>query len=644
MENKKNLMEEISMKREQNGINVQIGVPFPLGVRKKGDTLYFSVYIPNIKECTIHLYKTVTKKEFASIHLDEKYKTGGVFSVSVKGITEDEFLYMYEYNGKENIDTYAVYINGRERWGKRGSEGESGVKAAFRTKEFDWENDRLLRIPYSESIFYRLHVRGFTKHRSSGVTARGTFLGIEEKLPYLKGLGITAIELMPAYEFNEIISEDESRKSEDLRFINYTEGKKEKVKLNYWGYAKECNYFAPKASYAADTKYPELELKHLVREAHKNGIEVIFEFCFQPEINKNAILDCLRYWVLEYHADGFKLNDNVVPLILTATDPLLSEVKLIAAQWDTRDIYYSDEKPLYENLAESNDGFLIDVRRFLKSDEGQISAFTERFKEKPPKHNMIHYIANHNGFTLMDAYSYDIKHNEKNGENNRDGTEFNYSWNCGVEGKTRRKKILELRRKQVKNAFLTLVLCQGTPLILAGDEFGNSQNGNNNAYCQDNDTGWLDWNLVETNKEIFEFLKKVIMIRREHPILRMKEPLEMRDYASCGYPDLSFHGTKAWYPDFSNYSRVIGIMLCGKYAETEDGLKDDYFYFAFNMHWEPHEFDLPKLPDDRNWRILIDTGAGQGKEINLDTGVKDNILNQRKYTVNPRTIIVFTGK
>lgn len=598
---------------------IKKGKPFPLGVSKIQDKIQFAISLPNVKECRLHLYKKGVKER--TIVLDRSYQIGSIFSVMLEKFPYKEFEYDYEVNGKKVLDPYSRRIIGREQWGKKVEEETLRSGASF--KEFDWEEDTLLNIPYEDMILYQIHVRGFTKHISSKVKKKGTYEGMIEKIPYLKELGINALLLMPMYEFDEVIKE-EIKKELDLPYLNYQyqdkkskskelDKKEEKIedkqipKINYWGYSREPYYFAPKASYAANTKNPVESFKSLVKELHKNGIELILELYFYPKTNQNLILDCLRYWVLEYHIDGFLVNDDVVPTTFLATDPLLCSVKLLSTNWNQDMIYEEQTIPEQKKIAEYNDGFMVNVRRFLKGDEGQVGTCANYIKRNPKGYGVINYITKINGFTLADLVSYDVKHNEGNGENGVDGTNYNYSWNCGIEGKTRKQTVINLRKKQMKNAMVFLMISQGTPMILSGDEFCNSANGNNNPYCQDNSTSWLNWNQLVHQKEMFSFVKELISIRKKHSSFHKKKELRGTDYISCGYPDISFHGTKSWYPDFSNYSRVLGILLCGLY-EKKETQPDAFFYIAINMHWESHEFDLPKLPKGLEWELIVYTG------------------------------------
>lgn len=594
---------------------IKKGKPFPLGVSNIQDNIQFAISLPNVKECSLHLYQKGVKEK--TIVLDRSYQIGSIFSVILEKFPYKEFAYYYEVDGKKVLDPYSRRIIGREQWGKRVE--EETIRSGVSFEEFDWEEDTLLNIPYEDTILYQVHVRGFTKHVSSKVKKKGTYEGIIEKIPYLKELGINALLVMPTYEFDEVIKEE--RKEElNLPYLNYMyEDKKNKskeskkieekqvAKINYWGYSREPYYFAPKTSYAANKKNPVESFKSLVKELHKNGIELILEFYFYPKTNQNLMLDCLRYWVLEYHVDGFRINDDVVPTTFLATDPLLSSVKLLSTNWNQDMIYEEQTVPEQKKIAEFNDGFMVNVRRFLKGDEGQVGAFTNYIKRNPKGYGVINYITKINGFTLSDLVSYDVKHNEANGENGADGTDYNYSWNCGIEGKTRKQTIINLRKKQMKNAMVFLMISQGTPMLLSGDEFCHSANGNNNPYCQDNAISWLNWNQLTHQKEMFSFVKKLISIRKKHSSFHKKKELVGTDYISCGYPDISFHGTKSWYPDFSNYSRVLGILLCGLY-EKNGTQPDAFFYIAINMHWEPHEFNLPKLPKELEWELLVYTG------------------------------------
>ena len=420
------------------------------------------------------------------------------------------------------------------------------MRCRFPEETYDWEMDQPLKHPYDETILYRLHVRGFTRHTSSGTGERGTFRALTEKIPYLKELGITAVELMMPNEFQEVMMEDGADGNP------YATGTPT-GRLNYWGYG--AGYlFAPKASYTSGKeKEPEREFKDLVKEFHKNDIEVLVELYFTGEESAALAQEAVRFWVYEYHVDGVHLS-GFAPTELLASDPLLADTKLLAGSWDGVRVPKTAAAPKLRerrwHLGEYNEGFLIDMRRVLKGDEDQVGRLIYQTRRNPDAYGVINYMAATNGFTMMDMVSCEQKHNEANGENNRDGSDYNYTWNCGVEGTTRKKKIVQMRKKQLRNAFLLLFLSQGTPMFLAGDEFGNSQNGNNNAYCQDNEISWLNWHQLETNRDIYEFVKYMIAFRKAHPVFHLPVEPKNIDYLVCGHPDVSYHGVKTWCPEF----------------------------------------------------------------------------------------------
>ena len=623
----------------------------PLGVHRMGKRQWqFSVAMEHGKETSLELFRTGDKTCSYSLVLGKEYLVGGVFSV-ILTLPQDISEYCYKTNGEKMLDPYAIQLTGREQFGESNANREVHCLITENIRHIS----EPLSVPFHELILYRLHVRGFTKHSSSKVKNPGTFKGIEEKIPYMKQLGINGVVLLPCYEFDERMDEEELGKYRS-NFLDYTKPITEKQdkeqewpKINFWGYTKRANYFAPKASYAANPLQPISEMKQMVKKLHDNGIAVFMEMFFSEGTNQTLILECLRYWVRMFAIDGFKINTEVVNGTLIAQDPYLSRTKFLATYWNTGEFYHQYEKINEKILAEYNDGFMVDCRRFLKSDEGQVNGFVNRMRKNPSQQTVINYITNTNGFTLMDLVSYDIKHNEANGEQGMDGTEYNYSWNCGWEGPTRKKQIAQLRLRQIKNALSFLLLSQGVPMLLAGDEFGNTQKGNNNAYCQDNEIGWVTWNKRVMNQRILAFCKKLIALRKAHPVFSPKEELRGMDYIACGSPDISFHGTKPWYPDLSNYSRVIGIMLCGKYAPLTIRKSDKSFYMAFNMHWEAHRFELPVLPKGKKWKVIIDT-----YQLNLDfeqtENEKNNVPNKKgksgetallEYMVNPRTVVVF---
>ena len=574
----------------------------------------------------------------------------------------DFLSYNFYCDEKIIVDPYAKKSVGHEKWGSRLN--ESKIKGAVSFKQFQWNQDIMPRIPYEDCFIYCMHVRGFTRHASSKVEGKGTFRGIMEKIPYLKDLGITTVEIMPAYEFDEVEIESE-KNTMSYAMEHYSEqiedpGKK-KEKINYWGY-KKGYYFTPKAAYSSDKKDPEIELKKLIQRLHQEGMELVMQFYFPKGIKQGYILEVLRYWVLEYHIDGIHLQGENLPITLIATDPLFSNTKLMYYDFPSHEIYEEGEIPSYRNLASYQDNFLRDIRKYLKSDEDMLQSFLFHMRNNPQKMGTINYITNYYGYTLMDLVSYDKKHNEENGENNKDGENYNYSWNCGCEGPCRKKAIQKLRIQQIKNALVFLFLSAGTPMLLSGDEFGNTQNGNNNAYCQDNAVSWLNWQLLEKNQEIYQFVKSLIRIRKEHPVLHRRTEVKMMDTLSCGYPDISYHSEEVWRPIIDNYNRHIAVMHCGKYATMPNGQEDNFFYIAYNMHWITHEFALPNLPKGKKWVVCMTTGDEHQdvlkwvENISLpqistgSSGKKNKKKNEHDITqqgliqVQPRSIVIMVSQ
>lgn len=553
------------------------GAPLPLGVSRQKEALNFAVEVKEGKQCTLLLYKCGENVPMEKIPMKEEAGTGTVRCVMLSDLPAQACEYNYEIDGKIVTDPYAKGIAGRERWNDQVDFTPHQVRGKIPQKEeYPWEDDCPLRIPEEDVIAYSLHVRGFTRHSSSKVKKKGTFRGVMEKLPYLKELGINQIQCMPVYEFEE-------------------RGRK----VNYWGYG-EGFFFAPKASYVADHD-AQKELKELVKTCHREGIEVVLDFPFTAQTRFQIVEDCLRYYVMEYHIDGFLLNPYQVPVEFLRRDPVLSGTKLLI----------------------KDESFQNTMRRFLKGDEGMIASVAEQFRRKTSVSGSCNYITNHTGFTLEDLVSYDAKHNEANGEQNQDGPDYNYSWNCGVEGKTRKKQIVKLRQGQKRNAMFLLMTAQGTPCLLAGDEFGNSQGGNNNVYCQDNETGWVDWSRLEREKSFFHYVKELIAFRKKHGILHQKEALTGTDRSGSGIPDISYHGEAAWQIQQEASSRQLGILYSGSPK------KESNCFLLYNMHWIAHSFALPALPKDQAWYQVMSTEEGFYEQPLLIEGKRSIILEGR---------------
>lgn len=601
----------------------------PLGVSEKEGGIQF-VFISACADCGVILYMGKSGRKTLRIPFPEEYRVGNIHTMLVNGIEEESFLYSFYEGEREVADVYARSFAGNSVYGNL--EGVCSKKARYKKTDYDWEGDRNPRIPYEQAFIYGMHVRGFTKHVSSGVRHRGTFSGILEKLPYLKDLGVTTLELQPVYEFDEVyrVSREESR-----RFGQ--SGRECEEKKNYWGYAKGY-YYSPKSSYAA-SEDAGAEFRDLIKELHRNHMEAVLQFYFPEQVREWEISDILRYWVTEYHVDGFHLKGQCVPVALICEDPCFADTKIW--YYDFPESGSRQENPLkagqpkYRNLGIYRDDFCYTMRRFLKGDEGLVGTVLQLMRCQPEGTGQINYLSSYEGFTLMDLVSYDRKHNEANGEDNRDGNDFNCSWNCGAEGKSRKKAVNALRLKQIRNALSLLVLSQGSPMIFMGDEFGNSQEGNNNPYGQDNEITWLDWRDLNKNRGIYEFLKKLLEVRSEHPILRKESQMRLMDYISCGYPDLSYHGEVPWRPNMEYYSRQAGILLCGKYARINRTKEDDFFYIGLNMHWERHAFALPKLPKELEWTCAL--GTGEEIEISLET-------DGQHMELPPRSIYLLRSK
>ena len=536
-------------------------------------------------------------------------RRGSLCALNVDMSVTDKHTYLYYRGSQTFLDREAKIIVGNEEWGRT---DEKKLRGAFYLDDFDWGRDVAPNIPWHESFIYGLNVRAFTMHASSGVKSRGSFAGVSAKIPYLQSLGVTAVELMPAYDFNEVET------------ITDPANGKESSRLNCWGF-KAAHYYAPKTAYAGGER-ADHAFKSMVKSFHKNGMEVHMCFYFTPEISAADTLAILRFWVLEYHIDGIHLIGHGLPFALITHDALLSGTKLSYHEQD-----YWEDMPRYANTGLFRDAYLADVRRLIRGDEDMTAAFMYRQKDNMPGRGVINYLAAYGGFSLFDSVAFDKKHNAANGEKNRDGSDKNYSWNCGAEGVSRKKAIVALRTKQIKNALSLLFMSQGVPYIFSGDEFGNSRHGNNNAYCQDNDTGWVKWSKSATSQELLSYTRMLSVFRKSHPILRMKETLRGLDWQRCGYPDVSYHGAEAWRPDLYPISRTLGIMLCGTYAKYNNQCADAFIYLAINMHWQKATLALPHLPQGLVWQMAFSSYEG-ASEPGLK---KDSIL------MNERCVCVF---
>jgi glycogen operon protein len=598
------------------------------------------------------------------------------------------------------MDPYARAIGGREVWGKTPDWDDIYPhRGRVVQDDFDWEGDRPLEIPLEDLVIYEMHARGFTRHPSAGVRQPGTFAAIHEKIPYLKELGINCIELLPIYEFDEFENSRPHPETGEL-LMNYwgystvgffapkagyaATGKardgtmvadefKNLVKALHrngievmldvvFNHTAEGNEYGPTISFRGidNTTYYMLTPEGYYYNFSGTGNTLN---CNNP-IVRNMVLECLRYWAAEYHIDGFRFDLAAIlgrdpwgaplanpPLLEElAFDPILGKCKLVAEAWDAGGLYQVGSFPAYGRWAEWNGKYRDDVRKFLKGDMGQVGVMTQRVQGSPDLYGWngrgptasINFITCHDGFTLADLVAYNHKHNEANGENNNDGGNDNHSWNCGWEGPTDDPEINALRQRQMKNAVAMLMVSQGVPMLLMGDELGRSQQGNNNAYCHDTELNWLDWFLLKTNAPLFRFFKNCIAFRHAHPVLRGKTHFAQQDYVGSGYADITWHGVRAWNADWSGTSRILAFMLCGRHAK--EGLAvDDYIYVAMNMYWESLSFELPALPEGMKWRIFANTGA-LAPEDSREPGTEPLLENQHSFPVCGRSVLILVGK
>ncbi|MCR4907492.1 MAG: hypothetical protein K5985_01590 [Lachnospiraceae bacterium] len=568
------------------------------------------------------LYGVKGKKRI-EIPFDEDRRVGNVYYMGLSGLDGEECTYNFISGGREVTDPYAKRLSGDEVWGRH------NPKAVWKKEGFDWGNDRSPGIETEDMIIYLLHVRGFTMHRSSGVAHRGTFEGIIEKIPYLKSLGINTLELMPVYDFNEVMEQKAENTGEAAKPVN--SGSRGNRRLNYWGFTKGA-YMTPKNAYSACGNGVR-SFKALVKALHEASLEVLIQFYFPPGLNPDYVIDVLREWVASYHVDGMRILGEELPLRQILSDPYLSSTKLVfkSGAGEALAEAMADTNDRRRRVLLLNEGFLPDNRQFLKSDSDMLKRFVNHQFLCRPLYAVLNYMDSYDAMTLMDMVSYDRKHNEENGENNTDGTDYNYSWNCGVEGPSRRRAVRLLRLKQIRNAFTYLLLAQGVPEFVAGDEFMHSRKGNNNAYCQDNMTNWLNWSELEKNREMKDFVSALIAMRKNHRMFHDGAPKKLMDYKSCGCPDVSLHGDQAWLAKLDNYNRHVGIMYCGEYEQQETKEAKDY-YVAYNMHWQHHKFALPKPLKGRSWRIIMMTGKGFLEEPELYPG-NEIVVNSRSITL-----------
>lgn len=590
-------------------------------------------------------------KNGVRIPFPEESRVGAVRAMLLKGYYDRECRYLFYCGEQLWQDPYCKKVENTYRYGTK---RQALQKCMICGDDFAWESDRTLELPFEDMILYALHVRGFTKHKSSGVKYKGTYNGIVEKIPYLKELGVTSLLLMPAYEFDEVMPQETAMRplTMEQALASYKQplvpsaeeegqdGGEKACRVNYWGYQRGL-YYMPKGAYAC-SRDAVTEYKSMVKELHKNGLEVLMQFYFPPEIEPVEMLDILKYWVLEYHIDGFHVMGVNLPVAMFDREPLLATTKILTTQ--QYDPVISEPVPHPRHIGLLSESFLYDMRKALKGDDNMINQLLFHVRNNRYETGVINYIAKWDGMRLVDMVSYDRKHNEANGEDNQDGTDYNCSWNCGAEGKSRRKNIAALRLRQMKNALSFVFLSQGTPLLYSGDEFGNTQEGNNNPYCQDNAVTWIKWNHSETGRQLLEYTRRLIALRKRHPILHSVMPLRGMDYLSCGYPDISFHGREAWRPDTGPACKNIGIMYCGAYGMTGEKREDGFFYIGINLHWNAHHLGLPQLPKGKKWKLYAATDSDRQAEENMKIQEEtENAEPMLEVSIAPRTVAVYTA-
>lgn len=667
------------------------------GATALSDGVCFTIHSQGATSCELLLYEPYAKEPFTILKYPDNYRIGNVFSMIVFDLDVEDFQYAFRLDGpydkkkgllfdkhKPLLDPYAKAVVGQSEWGQK-PDAFLGYRGRVVKNNFDWGITKPSIIPMEDLIIYEMHVRGFTKDASSGVAHPGTFHGIMEKIPYLKELGINAVELMPIFEFDEM---------RDHRVIDGRE------LLDYWGY-NTVSFFAPNTSYASDREYNHVgtELKQLIKTLKENGIEVILDVVFNhtaegnedgpffsfkgidnnvyymltPDGNyynfsgcgntvncnhpvvQQMIVECLRYWVTTYRVDGFRFDLASIlgrnedgtpmdkpPLLQTlAFDPILGDVKLIAEAWDAGGLYQVGNFPSWKRWSEWNGKYRDDLRDFLKGGYWKAPEAALRISGSSDLYNpfergtnaSINFITCHDGFSLYDLYSYNHKHNEANGWNNTDGSDDNRSWNCGAEGDTKDPLILKLRYRMIKNAFAVLICSRGTPMFLSGDEFCDTRFGNNNPYCQDNLTSWLDWKLLDTHRDIFEFCKYMIHFRRNHPAIRKSIA-----QSHCGFPPISQHGATPWDDNFTQDSKIVCTMFAG-HDEKQD--LEDIVYLAVNPYWESILIHLPKLPEPLQWHLAVDTSLSDTSGCTFEKEQMSHVGND--YLIGARTVVVLTA-
>ncbi len=705
----------------QDNFTLEPGKPYNLGATMDHRGCNFALFSRNATSVELVFFNK--EQDNAPSHrfvLDPVlHKTGDVWHVYLQGVLSGQ-LYGYLVDGpfdpwhkghrfnrhKLLVDPYAKAVVGQYNWRSPAAYsyifghphgdasfsnltnwGQVAKGAVVDDNEFDWGRDKSLHIPMKDTVIYEVSLRGFTRSPTSGVAHPGTYLGMIEKIPYLKNLGITTVELLPVQDFNPF---------ENVK----TNPETGAPLVNFWGYST-LNFFSPARWFSSDGdgRTAVTEFKTMVKAFHEAGIEVILDVvynhtgegneygpthslkgldnriyymleqgryyknysgcgntlnCNHPVV-KRLILDSLRYWVVDMHVDGFRFDlaailgrdeqghwmPNHSVLNEIAHDPILSRSQIIAEGWDAAGLFKVGGFPL--GWAEWNSHFRDGVRSFIKSDPQTVGEVAKRLSgssdlfehaSRSPFQS-INFITAHDGFTLRDLVSYNGKNNTQNAEENRDGNDHNLSWNCGAEGPSSNKDVETIRLRQMKNFILTLMVSQGTPMILSGDEVQFSKDGNNNTYCHDNKLNWLDWDLQEKNKEYFEFCRQMIHFRLRHPCLRREFFFQGRDLSGNKLLDIDWMGVDLW-PDWGSDSHCLAFMLDGSKAETGALVDDNIIYVAFNTFWEVKNFQLPRAQKNQKWYLVADTAKIPG----IWEDGKEPLIETEYITVQPRTSVI----
>lgn len=565
--------------------------PFGASADAQGITLTFE--FQKADEDAVAFYDSHTFQPVAEIGVKKGRVIGHVCSMRIETKNPSDLCYLMKIGGKYSLDPYATRIAGRDKWNDAARETRQyQVYGGFSDGAYEWTDGDFKPLSDSDIIIYKLHMRGFTMQHKLAVRDKGNVRGFLKRLGEIQDLGFTAVEFMPIYDFEEM----------DLtRYISVgADGTSETIissdgKVNYWGYG-EASYFAPKASYFGGDKCSR-EMKHMVDEIHARGMEIYMEMSYAPDTPDDVIVASLIHWVKEYHVDGFHFLGMGIPVQRIVSNPYLADTRLF---YDLFPREILDAQKGRKHLYVCNNDFMYALRRLQNHQDGSMQDLAGQMKRQGADYGFVNYAANNDGFTLYDAYSYGEKHNEANGEDNRDGSNYNCSSNYGVEGKTSSSAVTSIRLKSVRTALATVLLSQGIPMVLSGDEVLNTQEGNNNAYCQDNPTGWVQFFNGRHQKQLREFVRRLTAFRKEHPILSMEKPFELTDYRHLGMPDLSYHGREPWMVSIGQEKKALGVMYNGAYADDEDIL------VCFNFHYEWENFALPHI-DGKKWYIAGNT-------------------------------------